>query len=38
MDHGQFREVWVVLVALQLLLIASAFRVRRVRRTVAVPA
>jgi MFS transporter, FSR family, fosmidomycin resistance protein len=35
MDHGQFRGVWMVLVALQLLLIASAFNVRRVRRTAA---
>jgi MFS family permease len=38
MDHGQFRGVWMVLVALQVLLIASAFNVRRVRRTVLVPA
>ena len=35
MDHGQYRAVWVGLVALQLLLITSAFRVRRVRRTLA---
>lgn len=35
MDHGQFRGVWIVLVALQLLLIASAFNVRKVRRTAA---
>jgi MFS family permease len=34
MDHAQYREVWLVLVGLQLLLIASAFNVRRVRRTV----
>jgi len=38
MDHGQFRGVWTVLVALQLLLIASAFNVRKVRRTVLAPA
>ena len=38
MDHGQFQGVWVVLVALQLLLIASAFNVRKVRRTVLAPA
>jgi FSR family fosmidomycin resistance protein-like MFS transporter len=38
MDHGQFRGVWLVLVGLQLLLIASAFNVRRVRRTVLAPA
>jgi MFS transporter, FSR family, fosmidomycin resistance protein len=38
MDHGQFRQVWVVLAGLQLLIIASAFRVRRVRRSVAIPA
>ena len=35
MDHGQYRGVWMGLVALQLLLIASAFNVRRVRRTAA---
>ena len=33
MDHGQFTSVWMGLVAAQLLLIASAFNVRRVRRT-----
>ena len=33
MDHGQYRGVWMVLVGLQVLLIASAFNVRRVRRT-----
>ena len=38
MDQGQYRFVWVVLVGLQLLLIASAFRVRHVRRTVVAPA
>jgi len=38
MDHGQFRGVWMVLVGLQVLLIASAFNVRRVRRTVLAPA
>lgn len=38
MDSARYREVWIVLVALQLLLIASAFNVRRVRRTVLAPA
>ena len=38
MDHGQFRVVWMVLVGLQVLLIASAFNVRRARRTALVPA
>lgn len=38
MDHGEYRAVWLVLVALQLLLIASAFNVRRVRRSVLAPA
>ena len=38
MDHGHFQGVWGVLVGLQLLLIASAFNVRRARRTVLVPA
>lgn len=38
MDQGRFRGVWIVLVALQLLLIASAFNVRRVRRTALAPA
>ncbi|MBN9407949.1 MAG: MFS transporter [Burkholderiales bacterium] len=33
MDHGQFRSVWLGLALLQGLLIASAFNVRRVRRT-----
>ena len=37
MDHGQFRGVWMVLVGLQVLLIASAFNVRRARRTVLAP-
>lgn len=37
MDNGHYRGVWTVLVGLQLLLIASAFRVRKVRRT-ALPA
>lgn len=37
MDNGHYRGVWMVLVGLQLLLIASAFRVRKVRRT-ALPA
>jgi FSR family fosmidomycin resistance protein-like MFS transporter len=38
MDHGHYRGVWIGLVGLQLLLIASAFNVRRVRRTVLAPA
>ena len=38
MDHGRYQGVWVVLVALQLLLIASAFNVRRARRTALAPA
>ncbi|MGE4242516.1 MFS transporter [Ramlibacter sp.] len=38
MDAGRFQGVWLGLVLLQGLLIASAFNVRRVRRTVAVPA
>ncbi|WP_439587020.1 MFS transporter [Hydrogenophaga sp.] len=38
MDHGQFRGVLLGLALLQLVLIASAFNVRRVRRTVLVPA
>jgi FSR family fosmidomycin resistance protein-like MFS transporter len=33
MDHQEYRGVWVGLVTMQVLLIASAFRVRRVRRT-----
>ena len=38
MDHGEYRGVWLVLVGLQLVLIASAFRVRRARRTAPVTA
>lgn len=38
MDRGEYRGVWMVLVALQVLLIASAFQVRRVRRTAPAPA
>lgn len=38
MDHGNFRGVWLVLVGLQALLIASAFQVRRTRRTLLAPA
>lgn len=34
MDQGRYRGVWLVLVGLQALLIASAFQVRKVRRTV----
>ncbi|MDP3251772.1 MAG: MFS transporter [Hydrogenophaga sp.] len=37
MDHGQFRGVLLGLALVQLVLIASAFNVRRVRRTVLVP-
>jgi predicted MFS family arabinose efflux permease len=33
MDHGQYTGVWMGLVAAQLLLITSAFNVRRARRT-----
>ncbi|HWI82033.1 MFS transporter [Ramlibacter sp.] len=33
-DHGQYAGVWLVLVAMQAVLITSAFRVQRVRRTV----
>lgn len=38
MDHGQYRGVWLGLVFMQAVLITSAFNVRRVRRTAAVPA
>jgi MFS family permease len=38
MDQARYREVWLALVLLQLLLIASAFNVRRVRRTALAPA
>ena len=38
MDHQNWRGVWLGLVLMQVLLIASAFNVRRVRRTAAVPA
>jgi MFS family permease len=38
LDHQQWHGVWLVVVASQVLLIASAFRVRRVRRTVLAPA
>ncbi|MCW5652701.1 MFS transporter [Hydrogenophaga sp.] len=38
MDHGQFRGVFIGLAVVQAVLIASAFNVRRVRRTVLVPA
>ena len=34
MDHGQPMHVWVGIAVLQVVLIASAFNVRRVRRTV----
>jgi MFS family permease len=33
MDHGQYTGVWLGLVAVQMVLITSAFNVRRVRRT-----
>jgi FSR family fosmidomycin resistance protein-like MFS transporter len=38
MDQGNFRGVWLGLVLTQAVLIASAFNVRRVRRTGLVPA
>lgn len=38
MDHGQYTGVWIGLVAAQLLLITSAFNVRRARRTLLAPA
>ncbi|MFL6695034.1 MAG: MFS transporter [Ramlibacter sp.] len=38
MDHGQYTGVWIGLVAAQLLLITSAFNVRRARRTLLSPA
>jgi len=38
MDHQNWRGVWLGLVLMQALLIASAFNVRRVRRTVLAPA
>jgi FSR family fosmidomycin resistance protein-like MFS transporter len=38
MDHGAFSSVWLALALLQGVLIVSAFNVRRVRRTVLVPA
>lgn len=34
MDHGQYRGVWLGLIATQGLLVLSAFNVRKVRRTV----
>jgi MFS family permease len=37
MDHRQYQAVWLGLVFVQAILITSAFNVRRVRRTVAVP-
>jgi MFS transporter, FSR family, fosmidomycin resistance protein len=38
MDHQNWQGVWLALVAAQAVLITSAFRVQRVRRTAAVPA
>jgi MFS transporter, FSR family, fosmidomycin resistance protein len=38
MDHGQPMQVWLAIAVLQVVLIASAFNVRRVRRTSAVGA
>jgi MFS transporter, FSR family, fosmidomycin resistance protein len=35
MDHGHFSGVWLALVAVQVVLIGSAFNLRRVRRTLA---
>nr|WP_233598050.1 MFS transporter [Comamonas sp. BIGb0124] len=34
MDHGRLHAIWIGLAAVQLVLITSAFRVRRARRTV----
>ena len=38
MDHGHYQGIWLGLVIVQGILIFSAFRVRRVRRTVLAPA
>jgi MFS transporter, FSR family, fosmidomycin resistance protein len=38
MDHQQYRAVWLGLVIVLVVLIASAFKVRRVRRTALAPA
>jgi len=38
MDQGNYRGVWLGLMIVQGILIVSAFRVRRTRRTVLVPA
>ena len=38
MDRGQFQSVWIGLAIVQGVLIASAFNVRRVRRTALVAA
>ena len=38
MDHQNYRGVWLGLVVMQTVLIASAFNVRRVRRTALAPA
>jgi MFS family permease len=38
MDRHNYQGVWIGLVAMQALLITSAFNVRRVRRTALVPA
>lgn len=38
MDHGRYASVWLALAVLQGVLIASAFTVRRVRRTTVAPA
>ena len=38
MDHGRPADVWVGIALVQLVLVASAFNVRRVRRTALVPA
>jgi MFS transporter, FSR family, fosmidomycin resistance protein len=38
MDHQQYRGVWLALVVVQAVLIMSAFKVRRVRRTAALAA
>ena len=38
MDQGNYHGIWLGLVMLQGILIISAFRVRRTRRTLLVPA
>ena len=38
MDHQQYRAVWLGLVVVLVVLISSAFKLRRVRRTALAPA